>query len=186
MTIANSNQELFEKLGQFVAIFSLVGVSSSTMTPLFSEPARWEMSSASTIEVESARSTIQAIEMALSEVRSARAILHVREAGEDRAFWSYVTAVDVALKTYEASGKGDRETRGFAASLAFARTALQDQIATLPTWVAVARAARPDLDRYARVPNRFRATRPVELLEQTLPSADDANLWFVLDTAAHT
>lgn len=110
--------------------------------------------------------TIQAIEMALSEVRSTRAILHVREAAEDRAFWSYVSAVDLALKGYEASTAGDRETRSFAASLAFARTALQDQLATLPTWVAVARAARPDLDRYARVPDRFRAPESIELLDQ--------------------
>ncbi len=184
MTSMNSNQELFEKLGKFVALFSLVGVGCSTVTPFLSEPVRWEMSNASTIEVGAARSTIQTIEMALSEVRAARTILHLREVADDRAFWSYLSAVDVALQSYEASAKGDRETRSFAASLAFARTALQDQIATLPAWIAVARAARPDLDRYARVPARFCASEPVDVVAQASPGADDVNLWFALDAAS--
>jgi hypothetical protein len=183
MTSMNGNQELFEKLGQMVAIFSLVGVSTSAVTPFLSEPVRWEMSNASTIEVEPTRNTIQTIEITLSEVRSARAVLHVREVADDRAFWSYLSAVDAALQAYDSSTKSDRDTRSFAASLAFARTALQDQVSTLPAWVAVARAARPDLERYARVPARFRASESVDVVAQTLPSVEDVNLWFALDAA---
>jgi hypothetical protein len=171
--------ELFEKLGRFVVILSLVNAGTPAVTPSAGMERRWEMSDASTM-VEPARATLRGMQLALTEVRSARAILSVHEATEDRAFWSYVTAVEQAVNSYDLSDKGERATRGLAASLAFARAALQDQVATLPTWMALSRAAFVDLDRYPTVPARFKA-QPVSMLEVAAPSVEDVDLWATLE-----
>jgi len=150
----SSATDLVSKLLSVGILLGMVNVSemgSSTFAPIASP--EWTLSEASTFRLPR-KSRSADIEVALVEVRSARAILSAQELDRETAFGEYLTALDSALNAYDRTpDTGGREVR-LATALAVARTTLLDGVTRLSSWTAIVRSTGRD-DRFTAVPERF-------------------------------
>lgn len=175
-----------ELLGKLVAIGAVLGsvslafdMGSSTFAP--APQVFWTVSDASTFQSPEAPSSAE-LDLAMAEVRAARAILSSRELRGEAAYDAYLTALDTALRAYEASETTPRREVRLATALAVARTALSDEVTRLSSWLAVVRSTGRE-DRFVAVPARFEAREP-EALEHDEALADaDVVSWLDLDSA---
>ncbi len=177
----NRSSALRDKLGATAVFLASGGATRAALTGGYG-PFRWDMSNPSTLELRRPGTALRTIdiELALSEIRATQSILVIPDLADDRAFWMYVTAVDAALTSL----KLNSDLQTLAASLALARTAFQDQVATLSGWLAVTHAARPNGPRYVNVAARFRRGESVDVIETPQVSVSDVEVSFLLDKLA--
>jgi hypothetical protein len=150
----NSTIDLARKLLSIGIVLGTVSVSdmgSSTFAPL--SKVHWTVADASTFRTPQ-KSRAAEIDLALSEVRSARAILGARELHREVAFGEYLGAIDSALGAYERAPTGAGKEVRLATALAVARTALLDSVARLSSWTAIVRSTG-HANRFTSVPDRF-------------------------------
>jgi hypothetical protein len=186
MSGPNRSSDLRNKLSAIAVVLTSIGTTSAALTGNFGV-LRWDMSNPSTVETDRPCTDVRTIDLALSEIRATRAILAIPDLADDRAFWMYVTAVDAALTSHETAETHataqarNADLRNLAASLALARTAFQDQVATLSGWLAITEAVRPDAPRYAKVPSRFQRSGSVDLIETPQVSLSEIEMRFLID-----
>jgi hypothetical protein len=175
-----------ELLRKLVAVGAVLGsvslafdIGSSTFAP--HPQVFWTVSDASTFQSPQAPSGAE-LDLAMAEVRAARAILSSREVRGETAYDAYLAALDTALRAYEASATTPRREVRLATALAVARTALSDDVTRLSSWLAVVRSTGRD-EQFVTVPARFVARESVALEhDEALADADVAS-WLDLDSA---
>jgi hypothetical protein len=179
----NTTTELLRKLVAIGAVLGSVSLAFDMGSSTFAPPPQvfWTVSDASTFQSPQAPSSAE-LDLAMAEVRAARAILSSRELRGEGAYDSYVAALDNALRAYDASEKiPGREVR-LATALAVARTALSDDVTRLSSWLALTRSTGRD-ERFVTVPARFVARDPAALEHDEALAGDDVATWLDLDSA---
>lgn len=174
---------------RLAAISMLIGVTMSSEAGASTFPAiratPWVTSDASTCYRAAVEATpsVAELDLVLAEVRTSRAILAARELLVEPSLGEYLRAVGVALDVYDHErklGTLGREVR-LATSLAVARTAFQDVVSRLPSWLAITRATGKG-DRFTGVPHRFVTSRGVALRHEE--QLDEASLVAMFDLDA--
>ena len=180
-----SANELFQKLASIGALLGAFTMSAE-LGPSTLPKARvavWQVYDASTYATTQSKPTTAELELALAEVRTARAVLAQTELRREEAFGAYLTTLDAALDSYEHAGQHavGREIR-LATALAVARTVLQDSVRSVSSWLALVRSAGTD-ERYVTVPERFVTSEVAALTHDE--GLDDRSLvtWLDLDSA---
>lgn len=120
---------------------------------------------------------------ALAEVGLTRAVLSLRILRDEVGFGPYLDAVARALDDYEAhADPGMGRMVELAAMLSIARANLEQEVSSLPAWLEISRAVRPEAPRYMAVPPRFVSSSPVSIARESPPSAEEMAHFFEFDT----
>lgn len=173
-------------LADLVALGTALGVSSvaSVMhhsTVAFDQDIFWSASDASTFGVASEPDAAEQ-ELAMAEVRSARAILSSRQLRHELAFDTYLSEAAAAVKAYVGSSGTRGKELFLATALAVARTALMDCVSSLPSWLAIVQSSSPT-GPFVSVPNRFMAREALSLEHEKELTAAELDTWLDLDSA---
>lgn len=162
------------------AINSSAELGPSTVPSASVSP--WQISNASTFRLRLHGPTAAELELALVEVRTARAILAQSELRSEQAFRAYLETLASALMVYERGADGTGREVHLATALAVARTALQDDVANLSSWLAVMRSTGPE-SRFLAVPDRFVEPTPFALHHDEGLEDSTVLTWLDLDSA---